>query len=251
MGNSQVSQLTPQEQHQIIHQFDKTNKNLYKELDKLESKNKEDIEYIKKLKLDLTKQRAMLHPFNTTEYDNTTQQGTSVQPSQTGDWQHWKNWQNINQQSNNPSVQSPNATQSQGLLSGVMPSSLSNLSTNGSNCQSTVNGGVCNSTLTAMNGICKFNAQTDGNLVVYNKNNKPVWNSRTNGQGVAPYKLTMQPTGNLLWTDSNNTTLWQSNTGGQGVAPYRAHINEQCNFSILDSKNNSIWSTNTTGMGNN
>jgi len=252
MGNSQgVQQLTPQQQHALLTKYDKNNANLFKELNKLEDKSKEDMVYIRKLKQDVAKQRLMLHPFNTSEYDDNQTSGTQPAP-QTNEWHHWKNWPNVTNPASpagagtfppQPPVP-PQPVQPQGLFSGLSSA------LGASNCQSTANGGVCAPTLTAPNGICKFNAQTDGNLVVYNKNNTPVWNSRTEKQGVPPYTLTMQPTGNLLWVDSNNTTIWQSNTTGQGVAPYRAHINEQCNFSILDSKNTSLWSTNTTGMGN-
>jgi hypothetical protein len=252
MGNSQgLEQLTPEQQRHLLHKYDKTNKNLYKELNKLESKTKEDIKNITKIKQDIAKQRLMLHPFNSSEYD-TEDNATGPQAVQSGQWHHWKNWPDINKNAQQNLAQATSLPTPNPLPNSFLsPNSFQgNSLTGASNCQSTVNNGVCNNTLTAINGICKFNAQTDGNLVVYNKNNKPVWNSHTNGQGVPPYKLTMQPTGNLLWVDSNNTTLWQSNTAGQGVAPYRAHINEQCNFSILDSKNSNLWSTNTTGMGN-
>jgi hypothetical protein len=257
MGNSQaVDQLTPEQQKALLSKYDKNNANLFKELNKLENKSKEDMVYIRKLKQDVAQQRLMLHPFNTSEYDETQTNNTQPAP-QTNEWHHWRNWPDLNK-TNQPvqpiqpvagvvppaqPTQPAQPAQPQGLLSGISSA------LGASNCQSTANGGVCAPTLTAPNGICKFNAQTDGNLVVYNKNNIPVWNSRTEKQGVPPYTLTMQPTGNLLWVDSNNTTVWQSNTTGQGVAPYRAHINEQCNFSILDSKNTSLWSTNTTGMG--
>lgn len=40
--------------------------------------------------------------------------------------------------------------------------------------------------------------QGDGNLVVYNKANAPIWASGTNGRDKPPYKLVMQDDFNLV-----------------------------------------------------
>jgi hypothetical protein len=51
--------------------------------------------------------------------------------------------------------------------------------------------------------------QNDGNLVVYNCENNPLWASVTNGQSVS--RCTMQTDGNLVIYGYNDP-LWASNT---------------------------------------
>jgi hypothetical protein len=90
--------------------------------------------------------------------------------------------------------------------------------------------------------------QWDGNLVIYDANNKPLWGHNTSTVGsVPPYRLKMQGDGNLVLYDSKNTPIWASNTNGHGTGPYKATMQDDCNFVIYDSKGSAIWATNTIG----
>jgi len=58
--------------------------------------------------------------------------------------------------------------------------------------------------------------QSDGNLVTYyTKTNAAIWSSKTNGKGIAPYKFTYQTDGNLVIYDKNYYPIWSSGTYGQ------------------------------------
>jgi hypothetical protein len=54
--------------------------------------------------------------------------------------------------------------------------------------------------------------QTDGNLVVYDANGAPVWNSGTFGHPGA--YLQVQNDGNMVVYDTNGSPLWWTGTGG-------------------------------------
>ena len=88
---------------------------------------------------------------------------------------------------------------------------------------------------------CVVRMQADGNLVVYDANEKSTWSSGTNGKGTAPFKFVMQPDGNLVVYDSSKA-LWASGTNGRGVGPYTAKIKDDCNFVVLDSEETQLWS---------
>jgi hypothetical protein len=67
----------------------------------------------------------------------------------------------------------------------------------------TTNSGGANPT----GGPFILKVQSDGNLVIYNKNNQAIWSSGTNGKGVAPYQLVMT-SDNVNLVDSKSTVLW-------------------------------------------
>ncbi len=65
-------------------------------------------------------------------------------------------------------------------------------------------------------GATRLSMQTDGNLVLYNANNVPLWFTGTGGINNSSH-LTLQTDGNLVvYRDSGGWT-WQSGTGGRGV----------------------------------
>ena len=57
--------------------------------------------------------------------------------------------------------------------------------------------------------------QEDGNLVLFDKDNKGQWWSNTAGQGKAPYTLEMQDDGDVVVKDATPTTIWRSGTAGR------------------------------------
>jgi hypothetical protein len=109
-------------------------------------------------------------------------------------------------------------------------------------CKSNINNGVCGTILEASNK-CSVKMQDDGNLVVYDSTNKPLWASNTNGKGIPPYKYIMQGDGNLVIYDYTNNPLWASNTDLEGISPYKTIIQEDCNFVLYDSTEKPLWSS--------
>ncbi len=91
----------------------------------------------------------------------------------------------------------------------------------------------------------KFNLQMqeDGNLVVYNDKNQPLWASNTNGKGIRPYNLYLQGDANLVIYDSNKTPIWASDSAGLGSSPYNLVLNNNGDLEIHDSNNEIIWSS--------
>lgn len=136
--------------------------------------------------------------------------------------------------------------------------------------------------LTSANLWYRLLMQRDGNLVVYNKSNSPVWSTQTYGQ---PSYAWFQPNGNLvLYRYSDNAAIWSSNTGlaadSTGVAGnfpagtgellagattssrlaagqnldstngwYRLSMAANGNLSITSKGNVVVWQTNTAGSG--
>ncbi len=100
----------------------------------------------------------------------------------------------------------------------------------------------CNQLFSSNN---KFNSimQDDGNLVVYNQKNQPLWASDTNGKGTGPYNLYLQGDANLVIYDNNKTPIWASNTVGMGNAPYNLILNNNGDIEIHDSNDEIIWSS--------
>ena len=52
--------------------------------------------------------------------------------------------------------------------------------------------------------------QTDGNLVLYSADYRPIWASNTDGRDVQ--RLIVQPDGNLVLYRANGTPVWATNT---------------------------------------
>jgi hypothetical protein len=67
---------------------------------------------------------------------------------------------------------------------------------------------------TGMQGnVDRLVMQTDGNLVLYNKSNQPLWASGTNGNPGAYFAI--QTDGNAVIYSASNVPLWASGTNGQ------------------------------------
>ena len=83
--------------------------------------------------------------------------------------------------------------------------------------------------------------QTDGNLVLYNRN--AIWDSHTGGSGAT--RLVMQTDGNLVLYNVN-TPVWQSQTGGTGSG----HLTLQTDGNLVtynDSSGSPTWWTGSGG----
>ena len=72
-----------------------------------------------------------------------------------------------------------------------------------------------NDQLFASNKAAHLLVQGDGNMVVYQANNKVLWASNTGGKGGSGTHLVLQGDGNLVLYDGSNV-LWTSNTNTRG-----------------------------------
>jgi len=84
--------------------------------------------------------------------------------------------------------------------------------------------------------------QPDGNAVLSDiSSGKIHWSTQTAGQGVGPYRLSLNNAGSLVVTDSQSTVLWSSNTVNKGVAPYRLKLKDVVSLRIVDSNSEPLW----------
>lgn len=94
------------------------------------------------------------------------------------------------------------------------------------------------------NNNFKAVVQGDGNFVLYDANG-PVWASKTDGVGIAPYRLALQADGNLVLYDGAQQAIWASATHGQGKGPYRLNLQSDRNLVLYDSESKALWASNT------
>lgn len=79
-----------------------------------------------------------------------------------------------------------------------------------------------NDVLNACEGIKDVNynniavMQSDGNFVIYSTGNgKAIWNTRTSNKGKAPRRMVYQPDGNLVLYDADNKAQWSNKKSGK------------------------------------
>jgi hypothetical protein len=96
--------------------------------------------------------------------------------------------------------------------------------------------------LTSPNGLLRFSMQGDGNLVLYDWYNQPLWASNTSGHSNI-WDVVMQTDGNLVVYDAHNHPLWASNTSGKPGATLS--VQNDGNVVIYDTGNHPLWATNT------
>jgi hypothetical protein len=105
--------------------------------------------------------------------------------------------------------------------------------------------------LMSVDGRMTVKMQVDGNLVVYDQNNSPLWASGTNYNPVSALAR-MQSDGNLVVYHFNGTTwspVWATNTVATNTQSV-ARIENGGNFRVLQMINGSwsvAWATNTGG----
>lgn len=95
--------------------------------------------------------------------------------------------------------------------------------------------------LLSSNGKYKLIYQWDGNLVLYDENDIPMWASSTSAS--SPGRAVMQTDGNFVVYDNSSASLWASGTSGNSGA-YLVVQNDG-NVVVYDSYSNPIWSTDT------
>ncbi|KQQ18369.1 hypothetical protein ASF48_18350 [Rathayibacter sp. Leaf299] len=92
--------------------------------------------------------------------------------------------------------------------------------------------------LVSANGAFLFVMQTDGNAVVYDASNRPVWYT---GTSVAGSRIVLQADGNLVVYSSSNSAVWNSGTGGNPGA--RLVMQSDGNLVIYRADGSPAWAT--------
>jgi len=88
----------------------------------------------------------------------------------------------------------------------------------------------------------KLVVEENGNVVLSDVNNgKVFWATNTAGQGVGPFRLSLNLGGNLVLSDSNANILWSSKTENKGVGPYRLKLQDMVSLRIVDSNSETLW----------
>jgi hypothetical protein len=97
---------------------------------------------------------------------------------------------------------------------------------------------------------CTFTNEGNGNVSIFDKRtNKKVWESGTAGKGMLPYKVVLQTDGNMILQDKDNSMIWESGARGTSNSKlYRANLLEDqklghCFLEIRDKDGNFIWKT--------
>jgi len=96
-------------------------------------------------------------------------------------------------------------------------------------------------TVRSVTGGYRLVMQTDGNLVVYNSKNKPLWASGTVGRAT---NVVMQSDGNLVLYNGN-APVWSSRTAGKGRS--RVVMQHDGNLVIVAANGKPTWNTETAG----
>jgi predicted heme/steroid binding protein len=91
------------------------------------------------------------------------------------------------------------------------------------------------------NGVNTFAFQADGNLVAYGRDAR--WATMTNGRQPAPANVIMQKDGNFVMYDVNDTPIWASGTHGQWNATL--DVQDDCNNVMYNANRTPVWHTNT------
>ena len=90
--------------------------------------------------------------------------------------------------------------------------------------------------------------QEDGNLCFYPNLQKIssscIWSSATFNKGRGPYRLIMQDDGNLVIYDADNKATWATGTHGKGSGCH-FYCQEDGNLVIYDNQKRPIWASDT------
>ncbi|MDT8716167.1 C40 family peptidase [Clostridium sp. 19966] len=98
--------------------------------------------------------------------------------------------------------------------------------------------------LTSYNGEYTLRIQQDGNLVIYDKNNNPVWATYSySDKNFTDNKLVLSENGNLTVTGQNSQVLWQSATGKVTNNSFYLKLDNNGDLRLFEN-NNMIWNSN-------
>jgi len=86
----------------------------------------------------------------------------------------------------------------------------------------------------------KLSVQADGNLVIYDTNNRARWNTRTQSQGTNTLMLHEQ--GNVVLYNAQNHAMWSSNTWvGQNKGPFKLTMENTGKLVLTDGSGKELW----------
>jgi hypothetical protein len=94
-------------------------------------------------------------------------------------------------------------------------------------------------TIKSMGGHYQLIMQKEGNLVLYNADNKPVWASPTDGNPGA--RVDMQKEGNLVIYSAANKPVWTSPTAGNAGASLQ--VRDDGHLAIVGADGRALWTT--------
>ena len=100
--------------------------------------------------------------------------------------------------------------------------------------------------LQSENSLYRFILQGDGNVVLYEPGNEPVWASYTDGMGKPPYRIVAQEDGNVVQYDGHNSSeraLWRTDTSGRGGEVLI--LQDDRNLVVYASGNKPVWQSRT------
>lgn len=92
-------------------------------------------------------------------------------------------------------------------------------------------------------GRFELSMQLDGNLVVYEDGDQPLWSSQTNGTHAQ--RVVMQSDGNLVIYGADGQPYWASRTYGHDGA--FADLQDDGNFVVYERDGTALWYTGTSG----
>lgn len=95
------------------------------------------------------------------------------------------------------------------------------------------------SELKSKNGEYRFVFQADGNAVIYNKEDKGVWSTKTHSLGGT--RLLLQSDGHLVMYNDESVAVWQSGTFGQGAVTLI--MGNDGTLALIDNQGNRVWAT--------
>lgn len=100
--------------------------------------------------------------------------------------------------------------------------------------------------LTSNNGCFRLIMQNDGNLVLYNKADTPLWATGTTGKEVN--FAIMQADGNFVLYGPDGHPVWAANPENVGPAGFRLVVQDDGN-TVVYANDRPTWVTNTGGIG--
>jgi hypothetical protein len=106
---------------------------------------------------------------------------------------------------------------------------------------------VAGQTLTACGGQYTLDAQTDGNVVLYNSAGKALWYTETNGTtiGTMGHTTAMQGDGNLVVYNTSGSPLWAAFTQNNPGAYVK--LQDDGNLVVYASGGDWLWQSGTAG----
>jgi hypothetical protein len=91
------------------------------------------------------------------------------------------------------------------------------------------------------NSLRRLIMQNDGNLVIYDQNNHPLWSSNTGGRG---YEAVFQSDGNFVVYDRGWHSVWQPQPSTAGDNGATLVLQSDGNVTIMY-QGRAVWAANT------